>query len=333
MEVTIDDVVKASGYSRTTVSRAFSQNSKVNPSTKEAIFKVAKTLNYVPRNKKLLFNSNTNTIAVIVGDITNPFYNHITKASAEYLRKEGFMLVLCDSTYDEELENMYLKMIKRKYFKGVIMAYTSGSVMLVNELKNLECPIVLINRDFTSIGSDVVAVDNYKGAYAATEYLIKLGHRKIGHIKGLSTSKASSERTRGYLQALKDAKIEVNNNYIFDGDFKMHTGYNIGKKIMNDSIDLTAVFCASDTMAIGLVNYFLDHLVSVPDRISVVGFDDSQAAIEGRIKLTTVRVPAETVGYRAAKMLIKRINNIEEPYQRLIIEPKLIIRESAKDLR
>jgi len=329
MEITIDDVAKASGYSRTTVSRAFAESSKVNALTKDTIYKVAKDLNYKPRNSRIVISTNEKIIALVVGDITNPFYNYLTKATAEYLRKEGYMLVLCDSAYDEELEDMYLKMVKRKYFNGIIMSYTSGSAALVNKLKSIECPVVLINRSFPSVNTDVVSVDNFKGGYLATKYLIKHGHRKIGHIKGLGTSKAAADRTQGYLEALKDANIEVNDKYIFESDFRMDTGYEIGKRILNSALDLTAIFCVSDVVAAGLINYFLEHNVAVPEKISVMGFDDSRAAVEGKIKISTVRTPAEILGYRAAKMLIKRINDSDEPCQRLLIEPQLIIREST----
>lgn len=334
MKVTINDIVKNSGFSRSTVSRALSDSTKVHPSTKEAIQKVMNELNYKHRegSKYISYGVGNKLIALIIGDITGDVNAEVSTSIIERLTKNGYIVSLFISNFDDELVAKYIETANENNFAGLIILHTYGTNGVIELVKNTKLPVVFFNKNLPMLNTDVVFEDNYKGLYLATQHLIDLGHKRIAYIKGREQSYTSAERTRGFMDAMKDYNIKVDEGDVYVGDYLRSEAYEIGKNILQKKSDITAIACENDAMATGLVECFMDNNISVPDEISIIGYDDSPIAVQCSVKLTTVRISVDEIGEKICQMITRRINNNSEAYSRIIIEPKLIIRDSTKNI-
>lgn len=333
MKVTIKEIAKRSGVSRSTVSRVISNHPNVDEETRQKVKKVMEELNYRPsRLAQGLVKGKINVVGLIIGDIRNPFYSELTRAIEDILNAEGYMVVLCDSDYNPQKEELYLRTAEELGFAGVIMTSAMETKELLQTLQSLSCPVVLLNRYLRAFETDVVSFDNYNGGYIAAEHLIKLGHRRIAILAGPNNSTSSKDRLRGYSDALRDYGLEYKEGEVTYGDLRWATGYEFGLHLLRRQERPTAVFAGNDLMALGIIQAYLDNGLKVPDDLSVVGFDDIPAAYMGAVKLTTVRQPQYEMGVEAAKLMLERIKGIPHAPKRIIFDAKLVIRESTKPI-
>jgi LacI family transcriptional regulator len=334
LKCTIKDIAELSGFSRSTVSRVLNNSENVDLATKEKIEQTIKQMCYTPSIiARSLVRGQFNLIALIIGDISNPFYADLTKAIEEILYKEGHMIVLCHTNYDQTKEERYIEAVKEYNFAGVIMVTATETESLVANLKSVKCPIVLVNRYLPSFETDTVLVDNYRGAYIATRHLIDLGHKNIAHIYGPQNSTASKERIRGYIDAMKEANLTVDESYLFPGDLKRASGISFAQYLLESQKHITGVFCSNDLTAAGVIDVMTENGKSVPDDLSVVGYDDSQVALNCRVKITTIQQSHYEMGKSAAQMILGRISDNNAPYRQIVFNPQLIIRDSTKSLK
>ncbi|MGI9862561.1 LacI family DNA-binding transcriptional regulator [Moorella naiadis] len=330
MRITIKDIAQKSGVSNSTVSRVLTNHPNVDPKTRELVKSVIKELGYHPsRIARGLVTGQINIVALIIGDIRNPFYAELTRAVKDVLNQEGYMVVVCDSDYDPEKEEVYIRTADEHGFAGIIMITAMETEALVQQLEKLQCPVVLLNRYLPSVETDVISVDNYEGGYRAAEYLFKLGHRNIAHLAGFRNSSATRDRLRGFIDALKHYDIEISEDKIVYGNLQMEAGHKFAKEFLKLHPEITAVFCGNDLMALGLIEGLIEMGRDVPDDISIIGYDDIALASMARIKLTTIRQPQYEMGQTAAEVLIDRMKGKIGAPKRIIFTPRLIIREST----
>ncbi|GIM45526.1 LacI family transcriptional regulator [Collibacillus ludicampi] len=328
--VTIDEIARVAGVSRSTVSRVLTGHPNVKPATRAKVEKVIQQLNYQPNFiAQGLARGSLNMIGLLIGDIRNPFYAEVARGVEDIANQAGYMVVLCDTDYDFQKEQIYLQGAQKFGFSGLILMSVMDVEELVPVLKNIQCPIVLLNRYVHAYETDVVLVDNFQGGYQAAKHLIELGHTRIGYLGGPQLSTASRERTAGFMQALKDYGIKLNERDVAYGDLKMDTGRQYGQRWLEQSNRPTSIFAANDLMALGILDVLQEAGINIPEEISIVGYDDLPFVGIHPISLTTVRQPHYQMGATAMSLLMDRIRGNDTCLQRITYTPELVIRETT----
>jgi len=332
--ITIRDVAKKAGVSVSTVSRAFNNYSDISEATRKAIYVVAEELGYKPNIiAKSLGSSKHFRLGMLVENyetsgLLNPLVFEILMSFRDTASKQGYEIVLLSTTTEDQKSESLSKLFNEKQLDGVFIMGLRTTDEYFKELSDVKFPCVVndisVNNDM--VGS--VGVDNVKGAFLAIEHLIKSGHKKIAFINGHKEAVVSYERLDGFYLAMNRYGLTIDQDLIQYGDFGDKSGETAIQNLLNTKKEFTAVFCASDLMAVGAVN-MLDNLgYSVPEDISVIGFDDIYIAQYMKPKLTTIRQNREKIGQSAANILINMV--MGQRLGRVMIEPELVPRESTK---
>jgi len=236
-------------------------------------------------------------------------------------------------TNKEELGDKYINILLENRVVGIVTTSDKISVDCINSLRKIKLPIIFIGRcvNIPESNLDYVMIDNYKGAYEITKYLLDLGHRKIYHITGSLDTSISYDRLKGYEKAMKEFGInDLKKNYIYSGDFTFESGINTAKKIFSSKTWPTAIFCANDFSALGVMDYCHKNGIKIPDDISLAGFDDINFSSLSFVNLTTVRQPIKNICEIAAETLFKKIKTGYDKPVQIITEPELKIRKSTR---
>lgn len=328
--LTINEIARVAGVSRSTVSRVLTGHPNVKPKTRAKVEEVMQELNYKPSPlAQGLATGTLNMVGLLIGDIRNPFYAEIARGVEDAANEKGYMVVFCNTDYDLKKELFYLRGAGQFGFSGLITMSVMDAEELTPVLSNLNCPIVLLNRYLHAFETDVVVVDNFQGGYAAGKYLAELGHTRIAHVSGPMLSTASQERMSGFKTALHDSGIKLNDRDVFSGDLRMESGQKYAERWLNQTSRPTAIFAANDLMALGVMDALERSQVKVPEDVSVMGYDDLPFVSVKPISLTTVRQPHYQMGVAAMSLLIDRIRGVETCFQRVTYRPELIIRDTT----
>jgi len=334
---TIKDVAKMANVSITTVSRVSNGGKGVSAKTRRRVLNVIKELGYSPSAMASGLKTRlSKSIGIAVPDTIGDFYGEVINGIESVATENGYNLIVSLNHHiiKEELEAV--NFFKAKKVDGAILVTTSGDDDYVRSLIDEGYNIVLLDRDPHGLKVDTVKTDNFHGGYMATEYLLNLGHSAILIIQGLSYLDSSRERFNGYKRALKDRGIEIDSTFILNGDFTIDSGYSTVKKYLEKyGLNFTAIFAANDHMTMGAIKALNDKGISVPDEVSIIGFDDSYISPYIIPSLTTIKQRREEMGRVAAELLLDRIsshNNEERTPRQIIIPVELIERESAISL-
>jgi LacI family transcriptional regulator, repressor for deo operon, udp, cdd, tsx, nupC, and nupG len=330
--VRIVDVAKRASVSTATVSRVLSKPGAVKEATTQKVLKAIEDLNYQPNIlARQLRRLITNTILVVVPDITNPFFSNVLRGIKSVATTNGYQVLLGDTGNDVELENGYLNILQQKKADGMILLTARMEPHIIEEATK-SFPIVLACEYIEGSSIPTVSIDNISGARKATEYLIKLGHKRIGCITGPLNVVLGRDRLKGYYQAMTQKGLDVEPVLIQEGDFTYESGFNLMMKFLALGEWPTAIFAANDEMAMGAIKALKSKGIKVPDDISIIGFDDIRFASIFEPTLTTIAQPAFAIGVNAMELLIKFINKEEIKRQQIILEDHLIVRESCSGL-
>ena len=337
MKITIKDVANIANVSITTVSRVFNGSEGVSAKTRRRVLKVIKELGYSPSAMASGLKTRlSKSIGIAVPDTMGDFYGEIINGIEIVATKNEYSLVISLNHRIVREELSAVNFFKAKKVDGAILVTTSGDDDYIRSLIDEGYNIVLLDRDPHGLKVDTVKIDNFRGGYIATEYLLNLGHSAILFIQGVPYIDSSKERFNGYKKALKDNKIKFNPDFILSGDFTVNSGYlSIKKYLEEHGLNFTANFAANDQMAIGAMKALNDKGISVPDEVSIVGFDDSCISPYVIPPLTTIKQRREEMGKVAAELLLDRINSRhkeEKTPRQIIIPVELIKRESAISL-
>ena len=323
--VTIKDIARKAGVSYATVSRALNNHPEVNEGTRKRILKIAAEIGYQPNAiARGLVCKQTNTIGLLIPDITNPFYAEVARGIEDAANEVGYTILLCNSNWNEEREERYLNVLIQKQVDGLIIAESSEkhqSSLLETRLKST----VFISR-INFANSTSVIIDNITGGRMAVEHLLNKGHQRIAFIGGLEDISANQERLKGYKNALEAHNISINQNYIRNSNFKRESGHYVMKEILKINPKPTAVFAANDLLALGAIQAIKEQGMSIPGDVAVVGFDDIEFASLPEIQLTTVAQPKYNMGKLALLTLVEQIKSKSFVRQKIMLEPELIIR-------
>jgi len=330
--VTIYDIAKKAGVSVATVSRVLN-NGPVKISTKEKILKIIEKENYVPDNRAVYLKKlKTKKIGLIIPDIINPIYSHSVKVIHDYLKNKGYHLILGNSYGEVEEEKDLLEMFERERVSGVIIGTCEGEddsslISIFKRMLKNGIKIVFTGKKSYGLNVDIISVNNVSGTYKITNYLIKIGKRKIGFISGDKKLIATQQRLEGYKKAIEEKNIKFDEDIIIcEGEYKIEYGKKWAKELIGK---VDSIICGNDLMAIGAIKAIEESGLKVPDDIAICGFDDIFISSLIKPSLTTVHQPIEKISKIACERLIGWIEGeIREP-EEILIEPEIILRESA----
>jgi LacI family transcriptional regulator len=336
---TITDVAAASGVSVTTVSHALSGRRPVSPATQRKVQDAVTALGYRPNQlARSMRTQKSMTIALVIPDITNPFYPEVARGVQDLLSANGYQLFICNTDGNVDAERAYLADAIDRRVDGVIVApiapsdKTSIAAVLAAEIAvvQLAADLNAGARAASDSMIDYVHSDDRRGTAMATAYLLDKGHSRIGFINGPLDTGPAGRRQAGYLDALTERNIEPDKALIVSGPFTRVGGLNGLPKLLDHSSPPTAVICANDLIAIGALDVAHHRGMAVPDDIAIVGFDDIEAASLVSPPLTTVVNPAREIGHACARLLLDRISgSYDSAAREVLISTTLIPRASA----
>jgi LacI family transcriptional regulator len=329
---TIKDVARLAEVSTTSVSHVINGTRFVSDELRARIQAAMETLDYRPNVlARSLRRGETQTIGLIVPDNSNPFFAEVARTVEDVGFENEYSVILGNSDNSLDKETAYIRVLIAKQVDGVIFIAAGSDPEHLNELTKQGIPVVVADRDLPEALADVVLVNNEKGGYDATRYLLELGHQRIACISGPSDLTPSADRVRGYRRALQEAGIPVEEALIVPGDFRYQGGETAMDRLLRQSPPPSAVFCCNDLMAVGALRALRNVDRQVPGDVSLVGFDDIPFVSAVSPALTTIAQPIEELATLAAKLLIVRMQNTREerPGQRIVLDTKLVIRDSC----
>ena len=331
MNTTIKDVAKLAGVHPSTVSRVINDDPRISEKTKKKVLLIINKLGYTPNAiARGLKTKRTYTLGILIPDITNPFFAEIARGVEDVANKNNFNVILCNTDDKIKKERTYLQILRGKRVDGLILGTAHVRDKSILELEMKKFPYILISRNIEGLDKNCIIVDDVEGGMMATEYLIKLGHRRIAHITGPLKTRSALNRLKGYKLALKKYNIERMDELVEEGDFRIKGGYQAMKKFLKLIVPPRAIFAANDLLALGAMQAIQKKNFHVPEDFSVIGFNDIKLASFVYPALTTIRQPMLEMGELAVKMLLRIIEKGEFNQRKIVLKPKLIIRESCK---
>ncbi len=329
--VTIKDVAKVAGVSYSTVSRALSGSPEISEETRERILQICKDMDYTTNTvARAMVMKSTKLLGLIVTDICNPFMSELAYYIDRQARARGYNIILCNSSRNREQEReLFELMIGRKVDGVILFPSDSGSYDALQPLLN-KIPTIFVGENLRQAPESFVAVDNYRGAYIGVEYLYGLGHRRILYFGKRRGSTTHQLRGEGYEAACRDFGLHplyCNNTFM---STSIKYGYQLAKQLFTQPMDYTAIFAATDTNALGIMQAAEEAGIRIPEDLSLLGFDNIRDAELPRINLTTVEQPRKLIASMAVDSLIDKIQNELSGYTHRILTPTLIERNSCR---
>lgn len=328
---TIRDVAKRAGVAPITVSRVVNDSGYVSEKTRERVEAVIEELGYVPNmlGPSLRFKQ-TMTLAVVITDITNPFWTTVTRGVEDVAQANGYSTILCNTDESETKQEQYMQMLLRRRIDGVLLVPASSKAEPIRMIQNQGIPVVLLDREVNGIDVDIVRADSEEGAYRLTQHLLSLGHRNIAMLTGPKDVSTAVDRVRGYQRALEDADIKRYIDQIYWGNFTQEAGYEMGRIVAGLTPRPTALFAANNFIAIGAIQALKEKELRVPEDMALVTIDDIPPAYTLEPFLTAATQPAREMGQQGAQLLLERIREGDNrPCRQVVLPTEMIIRTSS----
>jgi LacI family transcriptional regulator len=309
MAVTIKDIAKAAGVSTATVSHVINGTRFVSEEIKKKVNEVLQEKNYHPNLlARSLRSQKSKTIGLLLPDISSFYFTGVAEGIEKVLRKNGYHMLLSNSHDDIEIEKEMINVFNSQLIDGLIMAPVYGNHSYLQQTLNGQYPLVFIDRKPKGYNGDCVVLENIKSTYDATCILIDKGHKRIGLVLGFPSISTTEDRIAGYRQACHERGIAVDESLIKTGDFKYDSGFSITKELIENG-QATALFCASDTMAIGALSYLREKGIKIPEQVAIISSNDFKWTQITNPPLTVVSQPSQELGEKAAELLILNIKH------------------------
>lgn len=331
--LTLEDIAKQAGVSRSTASRVVNNNPNVSNSVRMKVQGVILETGYHPHAAARSLASHRSWMIGLVLPrtvstfFTDPYFPRLTQGVAQACNQHNYTLALFLLDTKEDEKRIFPLISRRGQLDGILLQTAPMEDILIDKLVSSDFPVVIAGRPFKANGISYIDVDNINAAHNAVCHLIQLGYKRIGTITGWMNSTVGIDRKAGYLQAITEQGWKVQEKLIIESDFTENGGYLAMQQLLPLKPD--AIFAASDTMAIGAIRAVRDAGLSVPQDIAFVGFDDLPVASLSDFSLTTVRQPIIQFGAKAVDTLIDLIENGIKPSRRIIMDTELVIRDSC----
>jgi len=336
--VTIKDVAADAGVSTATVSHVINKTRYVSGEVTDRVYESIARLKYYPnllvsglRSKK------SKTIGIVIPNITNETFAALTERVQRTFFMLDYNIILCDTAYDQVLEDRAIETLIMKQADAVVIVPVDGYTKKMQELQELGIPLILIDRSFAGIAVDTIAVDNYEGQYEIINYLIGLGHKKIGYIARKLEQSHSRDQKRGYIDALKNSGLAYDPEWVVNaGGHGFNSGVEAVKELVRRKPEITAIAAYYDVIAFGAIRGLIDMGYSVPGDYSVVGYDGMRFTEVTVPRLTTVLVPVDLIAEKICDLVRLRMEDAfsgngerSDPLD-VVLKPSLLIRESCE---
>jgi DNA-binding LacI/PurR family transcriptional regulator len=330
---TIKDVAQAAQVSTATVSHVINGTRYVSEEVKRRVLQAMERLNYQPNAiARGLRTKKTHLLALVIPDITNAFFTDLARGFQDAADQKDYVVVVCNTDRALDRELRFLDMLRQQRVDGLVL---NPAMVTAEDLKRLlraQIAVVLIGSQIDDPDFDLVMVDNVRGGSDAVQYLIDLGHRRIGLVSGPMTTSSGSQRCQGYRQALERNSLPYTASLVVEASFTYEGGYEGMQKLLRLDPLPTAVFATSDVMALGVKKAIEDAGLRIPDDLSLIGFDDIPRVSLIHPMLTTIAQPRYQMGWEAAQMLIERVEHGSSLQRRkLVMEHRLVVRESTQE--
>jgi LacI family transcriptional regulator len=329
--VTMRQIAEQAGVSIGTVSHVINGTAKVRDRLRRRVLDAIKNLGYQPSQLgRGLRRNQTNMLVVVMPDVTNPFFPAVVRGVEDIAYQSALRLVLCNTDNDARKEISYLHELQAYRPAGWLVIPAVDS-KLASHLKASPSgpPVICVDRRAEDWTGDVVLVDNEAGAYSATRHLLRMGHRRLAVITGSLHLVNAMERLKGFKRALAEAKLRIEAEYIQEARFDRDSGYEAAKRLLRMIPRPTAIFACNDLMALGVLSAAREFGLRCPDELSIVGFDNLDFAEFTAPALTTVHQSGYQLGTTAARLLLERIQGLEQPPKTVILPTELKIRNSV----
>ena len=335
LTVTIYDVAREAGVSMATVSRVVNNNPNVKPQTRKKVFEAIERLGYRPNAvARGLASKKTTTVGVVIPDISNAIFAEVARGIEDIANMYRYNIILCNADKRKEKEISVINTLLEKQVDGLL--FMGGTV--TNEhlvaFRSSSVPIVLCATTDDNNSIPAVDIDHEKAAFDAVNLLIQEGHRNIGMISGTLQDPANGyARFQGYKRALEEANIPIIDEHIRVGNYRYESGVKAMKYFINLADKPTAIFAATDEMAIGAIHAIQDANLKVPEDISVISVDNSRMASMVRPLLTTVAQPMYDIGAVSMRLLTKLMNKENVEITKIVLPHEIIIRKSVAHVK
>ncbi|MBT2657356.1 LacI family DNA-binding transcriptional regulator [Bacillus sp. ISL-18] len=333
MKPTIYDVAEKAGVSIATVSKVINDTGRISEETRNKVLKIMGELEYQPSSvAAALTGKKTFTIGVLVPDISNAFFAEVSRALENNAREMGYSIILCSTDYQIEREHDYLELLQKKQVDGIIIATEPEDWNAYKSLQKREIPHLMFSVDSLRFSSHTVTTDDVRGGYMAGRYLLDMGHREVAIIA--EQNRASGRmRLEGFKKSLADEGVVLKDEWTLNAMSKIDDAKAAARKILQLENRPTAVFASTDLIAAIFIKEARKAHIRIPNDLSIVGFDDSIYAELTEPGLTTIAQPKQELAKFAMGQLLKLIKDPKVPQQRIMLSPRLVERNSVRNLK
>jgi LacI family transcriptional regulator len=336
-KTTIHDIAEELSITASTVSRALKDHPRISDSTKKQVIKTAEKLNYQPNNiAAALRKGKSNIIGVIIPMADRNFFASIIRGIEEVVNQAGYRVIISQSNDSSEKEKENITALLESQVDGILASYAKETTNFdhYEEITNRNVPLILFDRlhetlESLEVGS--VVINDYLGAYKATEHLIEQGCRRIAHFSGYQQVSIYKERRRGYEEALKRHNIPIDEDLIIESNLKLEAGRDLGREVLSWDELPDAIFSASDYGAVGAMEVLKSSSIRIPEDIAIVGFLNESFTTFVEPSLSTVDQHGEKMGQISAQKFLDHIDKKKTSYapSKTVLNPELIVRKSS----
>ncbi|MFN2108045.1 MAG: LacI family DNA-binding transcriptional regulator [Anaerolineae bacterium] len=328
---TIRDVAKQAGVAPITVSRVINNSGYVNEKTRARVEAAIADLGYVPNVlARSLRSRRTDTLGLILTDISNPFWTTVARGVEDAASDAGFNVILCNTDESEVEQDKYLHVLVQKQVDGVLLVPARSAVEPIKFIQSQNTSVVVLDRRIPNSQTDAVRCDSEGGAYQLTCLLLSLGHRRIAMLSGPQGVSTSEDRVAGYRRALTEVGLDVDPALVNYGQFSLESGYTMTQQVLTVTPRPSALFAGNNFIAIGALRALRDAGLRVPEDLALVGFDDLPTDLVVDPFITVAAQPAYEMGRQATELLLARLSE-EAPaaYQEIVLPTVIVVRESS----
>jgi len=330
---TIYEVSKLAGVSLATVSRVTNKNPSVSDKTREKVLKAMKELGYHPNSiAQSLASNRSNSVGILVSELQGAFFGLMMAGIEEELREAGKHVIITPGHSEEDKEKDGIEFLLNRNCDAIIVHVEAVSDEYLTKLCQGKTPVYIMSRYVEGLAENCIYLDNELGGYLATKEIIKQGHTDIAYIAGQQFKPDARDRLLGHKRALAEHDLELNEKLLHFGDFKETGGIDGVNHFIESKEHFTAIVCANDEIASGAMTRAREHGLSLPENLSIIGFDNVIFARFIYPKLTTINNPVNEMGKMAAKLVLKNIYQHDKLSITYAFKPTLISRDSIKNI-
>ncbi len=332
MAAGMKDVASLAGVAVGTVSNVLNHPDLVRPLTRARVEAAMEELGFIPNGSaRQLRAGRSRCLGLVVLDVTNPFFTEVARGVEDYAQAAGYAVILCNSDEAHDKERRYLRVLEEQRVHGILITPVHGRSPELRRIRDRGTPVVLLDRP-GSHAQCSVAVDDRRGGEIAVTYLLGLGHRNIALVNGPTAIRQCADRRWGAYRAVEQAGLDPAAvlTEVTVPAMNPRGGAAAADDLLRDVRTITAVFCANDMLALGLLRGLSQAGVNVPGDIAVVGYDDIEFAADAAVPLTSVRQPKYQLGRAAAELLLDEADHpAEHEHRRIVFTPELVVRASS----